>query len=289
MTAQPHSNQRQTTGHWPLHICTKCLAQNSCNSDSKLQHVMRARQSSGVQSTCSVQLVNGWSGPPFCPTPEKNYGVPPCARNGQVWTRHLAPAAPAPRPSSPLQFQCICRGAAMFAPLYWSLASLVRVSGGLLVAGSGLYRLLPGLGATLWGGPLCSLPARHKSHWALSNGRSKQPIDAPVCKYAGGTRKEGAKERIMSHVPLSLQLLTSCQNQCTFREPPHGPTDCFVSTPCLACTALLHSQTILRTALYCSPCGQPCTAHHATTRQLNAPTLGLRIDTGPTYLGGWVD
>ena len=28
----------------------------------------------------------------------------------------------------------------------------------------------------------------------------------------------------------------------------------FVSTPCLACTALLHSQTILRTALYCSPC-----------------------------------
>ena len=68
------------------------------------------------------------------------------ATNGQVWTRHLAPAAPAPRPSSPLQFQCICRGAAMFAPLCWSLASLVRVSGGQLAAGSGLYRLLEGEG-----------------------------------------------------------------------------------------------------------------------------------------------
>ena len=68
------------------------------------------------------------------------------ATNGQVWTRHLAPAAPAPRPSSPLQFQCMCRAAAMFAPLCWSLTSLVRVSGGQLAAGSGLYRLLPGLG-----------------------------------------------------------------------------------------------------------------------------------------------
>ena len=78
---------------------------------------------------------------------------PEWATNGQVWTRHLAPAAPAPRPSSPLQFQCICRGAAMFAPLCWSLTSLVRVTGGQLAAGSGLYRLLPGLG--LGRGSIC--------------------------------------------------------------------------------------------------------------------------------------
>ena len=38
----------------------------------------------------------------------------------------------------------------MFAPLCWSLTSLVRVSGCQLAAGSGLYRLLPGLGLAPW-------------------------------------------------------------------------------------------------------------------------------------------
>ena len=70
-----------------------------------------------------------------------------------MWTCHLAPSAPAPRPSSPLHFQCYRRGGAMFAPLCWSLASLVRVSGGQLAVGSGLYRLLPGLG--LGHGSIC--------------------------------------------------------------------------------------------------------------------------------------
>ena len=82
----------------------------------------------------------------------------PGATNCQVWTRHLAPAAPAPQPSSPLQFQCMCRVAAMFAPLCWSLTSLVRVSGGQLAAASGLYRLLPGFGPWLYMCVPCWLP-----------------------------------------------------------------------------------------------------------------------------------
>ena len=41
---------------------------------------------------------------PLAPAP-LSFKTRGAGSNGQVWTRHLAPVAPAPRPSSPLQFQ----------------------------------------------------------------------------------------------------------------------------------------------------------------------------------------
>ena len=57
---------------------------------------------------------------------------------GQVWTRHLAPAAPASRPSSPSQFlDCACH--ADSAMQFLSLPSALNgVRVGLLLQGSGL-------------------------------------------------------------------------------------------------------------------------------------------------------
>ena len=61
---------------------------------------------------------------------------------GQVWTRHLAPAAPASRPSLPTQFHdCACH--ADSALQFLSLPSALNgVRVGLLLQGSGLCRLL---------------------------------------------------------------------------------------------------------------------------------------------------
>ena len=63
------------------------------------------------------------------------------ASKGQVWTRHLAPAAPASRPSLPTQFHdCACHSDS--AMQFLSLPSALNgVRVGLLPQGSGLCRL----------------------------------------------------------------------------------------------------------------------------------------------------
>ena len=81
--------------------------------------------------------------PPRVPPQPRPFGTR-CAREGaskgQVWTRHLAPAAPASRPSLPTQFHdCACH--ADSALQFLSLPSaLSRASAGVRLSGSRLCR-----------------------------------------------------------------------------------------------------------------------------------------------------